>query len=371
MSRLTDPVLDCPVDLVPDARELTEAAMRWHFGPRTGSRFWLERAKTLDFDPIRDVRTPADLRLFPNIVDELRDVPVEDLVPQGYGTHSARPWSELYGVFESGGTTGAPKRVVAMNDWMERLVTWFCSRFEEHGCPRGANWLAVAPTGPHIFGAVIKEQARRSGGTVFTIDMDPRWVKRCLGEGRTDEAGRYAQHLIEQAAYLLETQNVGVLVTTPPLLERISGNERLVALINEKVRFILWSGTHMDADTRHLLRTEVFPGIRFMGGFGNTMLIGGGAERFGLTAEDPCVFDPFAPYISFSVVDPVTGEEVPYGERGQVVMNHLSKAMLLPNNLERDMATRVRPPAGQLSDSIADVGAAPAAADTTVIEGVY
>lgn len=354
------------MDQVPDARELTEAAMRWHFGPRTGSRYWLERAKTLDFDPIRDVRTPADLRLFPNIVNELRDVPVEDLIPQGYG-----PGSHLYGVFESGGTTGAPKRVVAMNDWMERLFTWFSSRFDAHGCPRGANWLAVAPTGPHIFGAVIREQAQRSGGTVFTIDMDPRWVKRCLGEGRTDEAGRYVEHLIEQTAYLLETQNVGVLVTTPPLLERISCNERLVALINEKVRFILWSGTHMDADTRQIFRTEVFPRVTFMGGFGNTMLVGGGAERVGLTDEDPCVFDPFAPYISFSVVDPATGEEVPYGERGQVVMNHVSKGMLLPNNLERDMATRIRPPAGQLCDSIADVGPALAGEDAAAIEGVY
>jgi hypothetical protein len=32
---------------------------------------------------------------------------------------------------------------------------------------------------------------------------------------------------------------------------------------------------------------------------------------------------------------------VPYGARGQVVMNHISKAMFLPNNLERDTAIRV------------------------------
>jgi hypothetical protein len=87
---------------------------------------------------------------------------------------------------------------------------------------------------------------------LFTIDMDPRWVKTCIGEGRADEAGRYAGHLIGQVQFLLETQNVDVLVTTPPLLELIARNDRLVELINEKVRFILWSGAHLDPDTRHL-----------------------------------------------------------------------------------------------------------------------
>jgi hypothetical protein len=51
------------------------AAIRWHFDPNTGSPFWLERAKALDFDPVSDVRTFEDLRLFPNVVDEFRQVP--------------------------------------------------------------------------------------------------------------------------------------------------------------------------------------------------------------------------------------------------------------------------------------------------------
>lgn len=55
--------------------------------------------------------------------------------------------------------------------------------------------------------------------------------------------------------------------------------------------------------------------------------------------DDPCIFDPYSPYITFSVVDPTSGRAVPYDERGQVVMNHVSKNALLPNNLERDTAT--------------------------------
>jgi hypothetical protein len=94
-------------------------------------------------------------------------------------------------------------------------------------------------------------------------------------------------------------------------------------------------------------------------------------DRPGLSVDDPCVFDPFAPYISFSVVRPGTHEVVPYGERGQVVMNHLSKSMFMPNNLERDEATRVEPLPGQLGDSVADVTPVAVFDDETVIEGVY
>jgi hypothetical protein len=101
------------------------------------------------------------------------------------------------------------------------------------------------------------------------------------------------------------------------------------------------------------------------------MVLGGSMERMGLTEDDPCVFDPFSPYISFSVVDPATGLEVPNGEGGQVVMNHVSKGMLLPNNLERDTAIRIEPLPGQAGDSVADVSPVAVFDDQAVIEGVY
>lgn len=363
---LTEPLLDGPADRIQDPSEFIEAAMRWHFGPRTGSPYWLERARTLDFDPLRDVHTFTDLRLFPNIIDELRDVRVEDLVPRGYGGAA-----DVVGVYESGGTTGPPKRVIFLADWVERWLGWSMRNMDARGHPRGVNWLALAPSGPHMFGEIVKRQARGRGGIAFTIDMDPRWVKKCLAGGRADEAESYATHLIDQSGFILETQDVGVLVTTPPLLERLAQRDELVKLVNEKVRMIMWGGAHMDADTRRLLRTEVFPGVELYGNYGSTMILGGAAERLGLTDDDPCVFDPYSPYISFSVVDPETGSDVGYGERGQVVMNHISKGMLLPNNLERDMATRIRPPAGQLGDSVADVSPVARFGDEIVIEGVY
>jgi 2-desacetyl-2-hydroxyethyl bacteriochlorophyllide A dehydrogenase len=361
-----DAVLDCPYDEVPDPEELIAAAMRWHFSPETGSPFWLRRAKTLDFDPIRDVRTFADLRLFPNVVNELRDVSAADLVPRGYGDDA-----DVIGVFESGGTTGPPKRVVLLADWMERWLVWAAENASARGYPVGQNALLVAPTGPHMLGYMGVEGIRRGGGIPFTIDLDPRWVRTCVREGRLDLVDRYSEHLIDQCRPVLETQDVATLVITPPLLERLARDDELVKLVNEKVKLISWGGVHMDADTRHLFRTEVFPGLMLHGGYGSTMVLGGSTERPGLAYDDPCIFDPFSPYISFSVVDPGTLEEVPYGERGRVVMNHLSKSMLLPNNLERDTGLRMPPPPGRLGDSVADVMPVEKIEDEDIIEGVY
>src|SRR6202008_4764133 len=111
----------------------------------------------------------------------------------------------------------------------------------------------------------------------------------------------------------------------------------LVELVRHKVRAIEWGGAHMDADTRRLYRTDVFPGLTLSGSYGSTMVLGGASERPDLGDEDPCIFDPFSPYITFSVIDPDTGSKVACGERGQVVMSHVSRSFLLPNNLERDM----------------------------------
>lgn len=366
MSRDADPILDCPIDEVPDSQQLIEAAMRWHFSPQTGSPYWLERAKTLEFDPRQDVHTFADLKLFPNIINEMRNVRVEELIPKGYESPD-----EVFGVFESGGTTGAPKRVVCTADWLERWLAFGTRNMDARGCPRGLNWLVMMPSGPHMAGNGAREQARARGGIVFTIDMDPRWVKMCIAEGRGQDAERYVDHLIKQAGSLLESQQIGILLTTPPLLERLAQHDELVTLINDKVRVIQWAGAHMDADTRHLLRTEVFPGIEIHGFYASTMVLGGAYERIGLTDDDPCVFDPFSPYLSFSVINPETGEDVGYGKRGQVVMNHISKGMLAPNNLERDTAIRVRPPGGQLGDSVADVSPVASFDNASVIEGVY
>ena len=93
--------------------------MEWHFNPETGCAFWLERAKTLGFDPRADVQTHADLRLFPNVPPSFAKPGPRTSIPKGYGKVP-----DVIGFYESGGTTGIPKRVVLMRDWLERMVSW-------------------------------------------------------------------------------------------------------------------------------------------------------------------------------------------------------------------------------------------------------
>ncbi|MGV9348352.1 phenazine antibiotic biosynthesis protein [Streptomyces spiralis] len=359
-------VLDAgPSDGV-DPDEFVRAAMRWHFDPATGSRYWLDRADRLAFDPRRDVKGVDDLMLFPDLTDELRDVPVADLIPRGYGGGA-----RLLNVFDSGGTTGAPKRVVQLDDWMRHSTEQVDQRLREHGLPVGAQWLTVAPTGPHLVGDVLQRAAGSLGGPGLSIDMDPRWVKKLVAAGRSDEVESYTDHLVEQCRRILLTQEIGVLAATTPLLERFAREDDLLERINGSVEAIIWGGTHMDPDTRHLLGTEVFPDVPLIGMYGNTMMLTALLERVGLSAAEPCVFDPVSPYVFLSVVDPGTGERAEVGERGQVIVSHVSKSMLIPNNAERDTAVRMRPADGQAGDAVADVAPVPTVQGETVIEGVY
>src|SRR2546423_14155098 len=76
-------VLEAPPDQLPDQDEVVAAAMAWHVDPATGSPFWLRQAEKLPFDPLRDIRTAADLSRFPDLSAELRTAAIADLVPRG------------------------------------------------------------------------------------------------------------------------------------------------------------------------------------------------------------------------------------------------------------------------------------------------
>jgi phenylacetate-coenzyme A ligase PaaK-like adenylate-forming protein len=358
-------LLDVPRSApIQDPEAYLRAAVAWHFGDDTGSPFWLRTANTLDFNPSTDVDSFADLRLFPNLVNELRNVPVEDLIPRGYGSSPPTPQ-----IFESGGTTGAPKRTVQLPDWIEQVVRWQTEDFDAGGFLHGRGFLCLMPSGPHGVGYFARLVSERLGSVFYPIDLDPRWVKKVAARNATSEVSAYVDHVIEQAVFILRTQDVANLHTTPPLLEAIARDDHTVDLVNRKIRFLLLSGAHVDIDTLDLLR-ETFPDTAITMVFGSTMILSQAMTRKNLDNE-PFVFDPRTPYVVFSVVDPDTGEEVPYGKRGQVVMHHISKGMFIPNNLERDSAIRVAGPQGQVGDSLSEVAPVTTFEGAAVIEGVY
>ncbi len=294
-------------------------------------------------------------------------MPIEELIPRGYGFPPPIPQ-----IFESGGTTGAPKRTVQLPDWIEQVIQWQTEDFASGGFLQGRGFVCMMPSGPHGVGYFSRLVSQRLGSVFHAIDLDPRWVKKIAARPPAQaacEVSAYVDHLLEQAVYILQTQDVANLHTTPPLLEAIARNDHAANLVNDKIRFTLLSGAHVDVDTLDLLR-EIFPDTAITMVFGSTMIL-----SQALTRQDnddaPFVFDPRTPYVVFSVVDPDTGDDVPYGQRGQVVMNHISKGMFLPNNLERDSAIRMPGPAGQVGDSLSEVKPVAAFEGEPVIEGVY
>ncbi len=358
-------VLDVPrAAPVDDPQAYLRTAIAWHFGPDTGSPFWLRAAETLPFDPLTDVHTFADLRLFPNLVNELRSVPVEDLVPRGYGTPRPIPR-----IFESGGTTGAPKRTAQLPDWIAQVIEWQTEDFVSGGFRSGQGFLCLMPSGPHGVGYFSRIVSERLGSVFHGIDIDPRWVKKVAARNAAAEVAAYVDHVIEQAVFILQTQNVANMHLTPPLLEAIARNDQVVDLVNDKIRYLLLSGAHVDADTLDLLR-DMFPDTTITMAFGSTMVLSQAVTRIDDDAET-FVFDPRSPYVVFWVIDPDTGDQVPYGESGQVVMNHISKGMFIPNNLERDLAIRRPGPATQIGDSVCAVRPVNIFDGEAVIEGVY
>lgn len=357
-------LLDVPRDRpVEDPNAFLRAAIAWHFGDDTGCAFWLRAAKDLDFDPLTEVTTFDDLRRFPNLLRELRDAPVEDLIPRGYGHPAPIPL-----IFESGGTTGAPKRTVQLPDWVEQVTRWQVEDFATGGFVCGRGLACLMPSGPHGVGYFSREVSRRLGSAFHGVDLDPRWVKKLTARGAAAEVSMYVDHVLEQAQFILQTQNIANLHTSPPLLDAIARNDRLVDVVNERIRYVLLSGAHVDVDTLDLLR-DIFPQTTITMAFGSTMILSQAITR---TAPDGrFVFHPRAPYIVFRVVDPDTGERVGQGQRGQVVMNHVSKGMFIPNNLERDGAIRMPGLSGQIGDSLSEVAPVATFEGEVVIEGVY
>lgn len=351
-----------PVD---DPQAFLRAAMAWHFGEDTGSAFWLEAANDLPFEPTADVNTFEDLRLFPNLVNALRTAPIEDLIPRGYGSPPPLPQ-----IFESGGTTGAPKRTAQLPDWVEQVTQWQAEDFINGGFVRGGGFLCLMPGGPHGVSFFSRRICERLDSVFHAIDLDPRWVKKLAVRKQTREVADYVDHVIEQARWILQTQDVVNMHTSPPLLEAIARNDTDVALINQKIRWLLLSGAHVDSDTLDVLR-EIFPETTITMAFGSTMILSQASTRLLETDCSSFAFDPRTPYVIFWVVDPDTGERVPYGERGQIVMNHVSKGMFIPNNVERDSAIRLGGPKGQICDSVAEVKPVEVFEGEPVVEGVY
>ncbi|MFD9792700.1 phenazine biosynthesis protein [Streptomyces sp. NPDC059070] len=354
-----------PLDQSPDIDDLVRATMEWHFSPLTGSPYWVERAKGFSFDPRTDVQCLADLRLFADVPVDWSRIPADSLVPRGSAP------GVRYGIYESGGATGSPKRIVDAAS-RRRNVEWQSRMLDEQGFPSGeGNWLHIGPTGPHVMAKNISSLSELRGQLCYFVDLDPRWVRRCVAEGRQDEFRRYVGHILDQVKEVLSTQDIRCVSSTPRILETISGREDVFGPLRDSVRGIIWGGTSMDDETLRLLDEELFPEATLAGAYGNTMM-GVAPQRTPRPGDAArCVFRPFHPYTVVDLVDPERPDRsVAVDEEGRVVITVLTRDYFTPPTLERDLATRRAPADGFAGIEVSGVRPYESAT-TSVVEGVY
>ncbi len=319
-------------------RERLAELLDLHFDPRWGAPFWLEAAAALDFDPRREIRELRDLDRLPAVpMERLAERPVTDFLPRRY--HGRR--SELV-TSETGGTTGRPRRTVFLREeFLEAFVEPFVRAAARVGFPEGLDWLYVGPGGPHVIGKAARVCARALGSIdPFTVDFDPRWVRRLPADSLARR--RYLEHVLEQALAVLESQEIGVLFATPPVLEALA--DRLPDSTRERIRGVHLGGMAVAPAFRTRL-AEWFPRAVSLAGYGNS-LAGMCPELVPAAARPPEYF-PFGARLVLGV------EAEASGARGRVFFRRLDWSCLLPRVPERDEAELVLPPADAWQEGFA------------------
>jgi phenylacetate-coenzyme A ligase PaaK-like adenylate-forming protein len=376
--------------LIKDAKTKLDAQVRevvqWHFSPDTGTPFWLDKAKEYKFNPLKDVHTFEDLRLFGTFEDEwLRGGPVQRWIPKGY---AGKP---TY-VFETGGTTGLPKTRIVIDDF--RIdYEMMSDTLPDKYFPKGSNWLMLGPSGPRRLRLAIEHLAQHRGGICFCIDLDPRWVVKLIKMREIGMANLYKEHAIEQTLTILAGgHDIKCMFTTPKLLAAFDEALRSGKL-EDKFRQL---GKKIPAGGLKSIKAAGITGI-FSGGTEFTpqftreayeeMLDNGdvfmtptyGNTLMGLACSKPiCPEDGFKisyyapqPRAAIQVVDPKNFDKVvEYGQTGRVLLTTLTKEFFVPRFAERDEGERELPFETYPWDGVSGVRPFSEFAATTVV-GVY
>jgi hypothetical protein len=307
----------------------TRRVVRRHFDPQTGSPYWLARAAGLSFDPMEITRYADLVRFGPFPLADLREGDPLDMVPRS----TARPLSGR--VWDSGGTTGAPCRVYYTEAMLRYRAVWRRWSWVAEGFQPGRTWLNAAPGGPHLIGHGAAELAEHFAALVFGIDMDPRWVKHLIRNGRLAEVDDYTGHLVEQITDVLAHQPVQYMNTTPAVFHALTRHRPDLVAGLDGVRM---SGTQITVEMRRDIRAALDGGICGIS-YGNTFGIS--AHLPGEGDEQTIVYAPTYPQVTSTVVDRDEWTRVvAFGSIGQVRMTVLQDDLFLPNILERDQAVR-------------------------------
>ena len=348
------------------AAEQLDAQVReivnWHFSPETGCPFWLESAKKLGFDPRKEIHSFADLKKLPHFEDDwLRGGPVRRWLPKGL---AGKP---MY-VFETGGSTGVPKSRLQINDFRQDYEI-FSATLSDQTFPKGSDWLMLGPSGPRRLRLAIEHLAQYRGGISFCVDLDPRWVIKCIKRGEIQEGNLYKQHCIDQALTILRSHdNIQCMFTTPKLLEALCEK---IDLVRYGIKGIFCGGTELTPQFHRFCREELVPGVDFVPTYGNTLMGLATHKPFDPADNYEIIYHAPQPRAVVEIVDFDNPEKkVEYGKIGRVMLTTLTKETFIPRFLERDQAIR-RPPCEPYPwDGAGNVQPYSGFA-STVVEGVY
>jgi phenylacetate-coenzyme A ligase PaaK-like adenylate-forming protein len=339
----------------------------WHFDPKTGTPFWLERTKMLGFDPRKEVRSFDDLRKFGHFEDEwLRGGPVRRWVPKALAD---RP---VY-VFETGGTTGIPKSRVNIEDFRIDYEL-FSQTLPDEYFPRGANWLMLGPSGPRRLRLAVEHLCQRRGGICFCVDLDPRWVIKLIKKGWTEHLNAYKDHVIEQALTVLKAgHDIKCLFTTPKLLESLAAalEKQGSSIRKAGITGVFSGGTEFTPQFTRFAVEELLDGAYMTPTYGNTLM--GLACSKPVGPEDGFKITYYAPQpravvqvVDFDDPDKV----VEYGQTGRVMLTTLTREFFMPRFQERDEGEREPPYEKYPWDGVSGVRPYRGFAATTTV-GVY
>ncbi|MEX0937064.1 MAG: hypothetical protein WDZ59_04330 [Pirellulales bacterium] len=347
--------------------------VQWHFHPSTGCPFWLEYASQLNFDPLQEVKSFADLKKFEPFKDEwLRGGPVRRWVPKAYEN------DPVY-VFETGGTTGVPKSRVAINDFRTDYEL-FSHTLPDEYFPPGSNWLMLGPSGPRRLRLAVEHLAQYRGGICFCIDLDPRWVIKLIKKGWMEQLEAYKKHCIDQAITILGAgHEIRCMFTTPKLMESLAAalEDQGSSIPEAGITGIFSGGTEFTPQWTRFAVEELLGGPPEEGGvymtptYGNTLM--------GLACSKPVTPDdgykisyyPPQPRAAVEVVDFENSDQVVgYGETGRVKLTTLTKEFFMPGFLERDEGEREPPYSAYPWDGVSGVRPYRELAEATTV-GVY
>jgi hypothetical protein len=360
--------------------------VKWHFSPETGTPFWLEKAKSFNFDPLKDVKSYDDIRKFPIFEDDwLRGGPVRRWVPKAYENRG------VY-VFETGGTTGLPKSRIVIDDF-KIDYEMMSDTLPDAAFPKGSNWLMLGPSGPRRLRLAIEHLAQYRGGICFCVDLDPRYVVKLLKERKIAEVQAYKDHCIDQSLTVLAGgHDIKCMFTTPKLLASFdealragkledkyralgkpipSGGLRSIKSVG--ITGIFSGGTEFTPQfTREAYEEMLDNGDVYMTPtYGNTLM--GLACSKPIGPDDGFKITYYAPQprAVIEVVNPNNFDEVvSYGATGRVLLTTLTKEFFVPRFPERDEGEREKPFEKFPWDGVSGVRPFAELAGSTVV-GVY